>query len=165
MHAGEDDRRADRLGDVVHRAEVEALLLVGLLGLGGEKHHRDVRRGRIGLEQPADFVAIHLRHHDVEQDQVRLRAAGGDTQGLGAIAGDLDPVAAEQQLAHHLQVFRGVVHHQHQRLVRPVKHVVHSLLPIHPIIHNISCRCPAAARSSACACSKSKLRTAAARAA
>ena len=58
----------ERLGDVVVGAEVEALGLVGGRALGGQQDHRH----RPPLAQLAhDLDAVEVRHHDVEQDDVR----------------------------------------------------------------------------------------------
>jgi len=44
--------------DVVDRADIEALLLVDLLGLGGEEDDGNVARGGNVLESAADFIAM-----------------------------------------------------------------------------------------------------------
>jgi hypothetical protein len=67
------DCRADRFGDVIHGAEAEASLLVLGGRFGGEEDDRNAACRRIRLQLPADFVTVHARHHDVEQDQLRMR--------------------------------------------------------------------------------------------
>ena len=99
-HPRQDDGRADRLGDVVHRAQFQALLLVLDLGHGGQEDDRDVTRLRVGLELLADLVAVHAGHHDVEQDQVGRGVGPDDLQRLLAVVGDLDPVVVLEQVAH-----------------------------------------------------------------
>ncbi|MCY1428501.1 hypothetical protein D9M71_443880 [compost metagenome] len=86
-HARLDDQRADRLGDVVHRADLEALGLVVDIGQCGDEDHRDGAGRRLALEHPAHLVAGHARHHHVEQDQVGPLAAG-QLDGLVAVAGE-----------------------------------------------------------------------------
>ena len=58
---------AERLGDVVVGAELEAEDLVDLLGLGGE---HDDRHGAARAQAPADLEAVELGHHHVEHDEV-----------------------------------------------------------------------------------------------
>ena len=74
-HPGQHDRSRERLVDVVDGADVEAFLLVDLLGLGGEEDDGNVARGGNVLESPADFIAVHAGHHHVEQDEIRLLGA------------------------------------------------------------------------------------------
>ena len=59
-----------RLGDVVVGAFREPLLLVRRGGLGGEHDDRDAAREEVPAQLTAGFVAVHLRHHDVEQHEV-----------------------------------------------------------------------------------------------
>ncbi|MCY1365610.1 hypothetical protein D9M69_524640 [compost metagenome] len=124
-YPGEQERRADRLGDVVGGAEVEAVLLVGQLAARGEENHRNVAGRRVGLEAAADLVAVLLRHHHVEQDQVRLRVQRGDAQCLGTAAGGAHAVMLKQQVADQLEVVGHVVDHQDDFLVGAVQDAVH----------------------------------------
>ena len=104
--------RADGLGDVVHRAQLEAHALVFDLGLGSEKNDPDVARLGVLLEPLADLVAVHARHHDVEQDQIWRLIRGGDAQGLFAIVGHPHNVVVAQQAADQRQVVGRVIDHQ-----------------------------------------------------
>ncbi len=113
MHASPQDGRVDRLGQVVHRAEAQAHFLVGVVGQGGQKDDGNVARQRVGLELAADGVAIHLGHHDVEQDQVRRRAGPRDLQRPRAAGRHLHLVEILKQLIHQREVLGCVVHHQH----------------------------------------------------
>src|SRR5262245_22054940 len=63
---------AEGLGDVVVGAHLEAHLLIHVAPLRGEQDHRDVARLLVALERLAGLVAVELRHHDVEHDQVGL---------------------------------------------------------------------------------------------
>ena len=78
--------RLPRLGDVVVGPALEPDNLVLLGGLGGEHDDGQVAGGQRLAQPPARLVAIHLRHHDVEQHDVgRLR--GGERHRLLAVAG------------------------------------------------------------------------------
>jgi hypothetical protein len=87
LHARQHHRRADRLGDVVHPADLEAGRLRFDIGLGRQEQHRDVGGARVLLEAAADLVAVHLGHHHVEQDDVGRRIGLGDLQRALALAG------------------------------------------------------------------------------
>jgi hypothetical protein len=112
-HARHHDRRADRLGDVVHRAQRQATGLVLDLGHRGEEDHRDALGLRVALQPLGILRSVHLRHHDVEQDQVRRALRNRDLQGALAAVGDLDAIFVLEQAAHQHQVVGRVVHHQH----------------------------------------------------
>jgi len=107
----QDDRGADRFGDVVDGAEFEAVFLVGNAIHRRDEDHRDVACGGRCAEFGEDFVAIHFRHHHVEQDQVGWLATG-NLQGSCPRIGGADPVIGLQQLAENREVFGGVIDHQ-----------------------------------------------------
>lgn len=62
---------AERLGDIVDCAQLEALYDFFGLALASEEDDGDVLGGGVGLEAAAGLEAIHDRHGDVEQNQVR----------------------------------------------------------------------------------------------
>jgi hypothetical protein len=68
------DGGVEQLVNVIDRAKLKPFCLILGFGAGGQKDHRNGSRLRIGLEPPADLVAIHVGHRHVEQDQVRLVA-------------------------------------------------------------------------------------------
>jgi len=115
-HPCQQDRGADRLGDEIHPSQVKAEGFVLDSDLGSQEDHRDLPRGGLGLEAPADRVAVHLRYHDVQQDQVGW---GGfhDPQRLLPAVGDLDPVLLLQEPADQVEVVRGIVHDEDGRLL------------------------------------------------
>lgn len=78
---GDEHGRLDRLGDEVGGAFADAALL--LLGVvhGGDENHRDVAGGRVVLQFGENLVAVHLRHHHVEQDEVGRWLGSRDLQG------------------------------------------------------------------------------------
>src|SRR2546429_3213763 len=63
---------AEGLRDVVVRAHVESELLVYVPSLRGEEDHRNVLGRRARLDVLADLVAVELRHHDVQHDEIGL---------------------------------------------------------------------------------------------
>src|SRR5882672_30209 len=64
--------RAERLRDVVVRADVEAQLLVDVPSLRGKEDHRNVLGRRARLDALAHLVAVELGHHDIQHDEVGL---------------------------------------------------------------------------------------------
>jgi len=64
-HPGLNNRSLKRLGDVVDRAQAEALQLILELTPGRDKNHRDIPGAIVSFERPADGVAIHPGHHDI----------------------------------------------------------------------------------------------------
>ena len=84
---GRELAQAERLGDVVVGAELQADDLVELGVLGGQ---HDDRHARFGADDAADLDARQLGQHQVEQDEVR--ALGTELgQGLAAVGGGDDP--------------------------------------------------------------------------
>jgi len=84
-------REVDRLRDVIVRARLESLDLV--LGRVERRLHddRNERQRFVRLDPAGDFDTVDLRHHDVEQDQVR-RGRIDLVQRLRAVAGRFRPV-------------------------------------------------------------------------
>jgi len=110
--AGLDRRDVEGLGDVVDHSPLEPPGLVLPAVLGGEEDDRNVLQRGILLQTAADLVAIHLRHHDVQQDQVGL-VYNDHLEGLLAAGGDLHQVVAFQRLHQHPAVCRNVIDDQH----------------------------------------------------
>src|SRR5258706_2005252 len=124
QHPGphDDFLRIERLGQEVVRAGGQAGYPGGTIDLRGQEHDRDEAQTRIGLEGAAKREAVHPRHGDVEQDQVRLRRPD-HLEGLQPVR-RLPQIAAglfemrDEQLAIRLEI----VDHQDDRL----RHVAHT---------------------------------------
>ena len=95
LHAGDELADAERLGDVVVGAELEAADDLLLLALGGEHDDRQLELPLADL--PADFVAVELRQHDVEQQQVGRFAERRGESGV-AVRGRADVVALRAKI-------------------------------------------------------------------
>src|SRR5713101_5802208 len=87
----------DRLGKVVRRARDDALVPILLEGLGGDGDDRQRLVGRVLADRLHGLVAVHLRHHDVQQHQVHVGVAlqGGDAVLAVLRVEHLEPVALE----------------------------------------------------------------------
>ena len=104
--AGGQLAQAERLGDVVVGAELEADDLVELRVLG--RQHQD-RHARFGPDDPADLDPGQLGQHQVEQDEVRAFGAERE-QGLATVGGGDDPEAVRlERLGERLAQGRLVV--------------------------------------------------------
>ena len=89
-HAGAHELGVDRLADVVDRAMRKPDRFVFGIAEGGQEQDRDLPGRLVRLEAVADLVAVHSRHHDVEQDQVGTRLLDDRERG-GAALRDQDP--------------------------------------------------------------------------
>ena len=99
----------ERLGQIVVAAGVQSLDHVPRIGFRGYKDDRDRSQRGILLEHAHDADAVELRHHDVEQDQIRLEAAGF-RKPLFAIRGGRHLVAVRLEAhAQDFEIFRRVV--------------------------------------------------------
>ena len=64
-------RHIDRLGDEVSRTQRQTAILGTRVAGGSDKDHRNIAQQWVRLQTPAGLISIHLRHHDVEQNQSR----------------------------------------------------------------------------------------------
>src|SRR5258708_3234295 len=84
-------------------ATQQAALAVDLLTLGAEHDHVRAFERRVLFDLLADFVAVHVRHHDVQEDERWLQAAH-TPQAFFAVGRGLNGVAlALQQIAERAQ--------------------------------------------------------------
>ena len=75
----------ERLRDEVVRAGLDRLRL--LRPVARREHDHGQHRRLLALAEPAaDGVAVELRHHDVEQDEVRFRRLGELEGGVAVVA-------------------------------------------------------------------------------
>ena len=114
-HACQHHRRTQRLGDVVHRPQRQAALFFFGGVERGDADHRDVARQRVVAQAPHHLVAVHARHHQVEQDQVGPRVGGRQPQRRRARVGGAHRVLAHQQLAQNREVLGHIVDNEHGR--------------------------------------------------
>src|SRR3990172_1625575 len=76
LYALEQLLGAEGFGDVViHFGDMQPQHLVDGLGLGGDHNDWDLAQLFVGLDTLIDFPAVHVRHHQIEQDQVGAFAA------------------------------------------------------------------------------------------
>jgi hypothetical protein len=109
LDPGDQRGLVDRLGQVLLGAGLEALDHVDRVRLGGDQDDRHERQPGLALEPPADLDAVHLGHHNVEQDEIRMVFAGGRQGGLAVGRGQDVVALAGQAGAEDVQVRRVVV--------------------------------------------------------
>src|SRR5262249_9645447 len=92
LNSAKHDWGGEWLMDVVYRSDFEALHLVDFVGPGSKEDNRYFTRVGVRFQPATDFKAIHIRHHDIEQDKIRLLRASGDRQRLFTVGCDSRPV-------------------------------------------------------------------------
>ena len=117
FRAGHQFAGVDGLGQVIVGAYFEAFDLHLLRCPRRHQHDGDVVEFRIGLDDPAQRGAIHLGHHHVANDQVRL-ALVGFFEAFLAVLGGFDAVCTAQDRGHVLAHLGVVLHHENQRGLR-----------------------------------------------
>lgn len=118
LDAGHQLALVHRLGQHVVRPVLEQLHPVLDGGERGHHDHRDEPRGLALAEPAADREAVHDRHHDVQEDQVR-RVGGGPLDGLGPVLGGgghvAEPVEDVLEIPDDVRL---VVDHEHLEVSR-----------------------------------------------
>src|SRR5262249_7278959 len=102
----------ERLGDVVDDAHHFYEALADLIALRAHQDHWNIAELGVGGEPATKLVAGHLRHHEVEQDQIRARLPDRGGAGLDVARGlDLVSRFGQHQL-HHLGDGGAVIDHE-----------------------------------------------------
>mmetsp|Transcript_40492 Transcript_40492/g.120789 ORF Transcript_40492/g.120789 Transcript_40492/m.120789 type:complete len:240 (-) Transcript_40492:2164-2883(-) len=111
-HARDELLTVERLLDVVHAARLKAALDVVDAAVGGDHDDWDGDAGVALVDRLADFVSVHVWHHDVQQHDVGEHFARlEEIESVLAAHGLLDPVALErEQLRNDVLVDDVVVH-------------------------------------------------------
>ena len=82
MKAGAEFQGVKGFGEVIIRAQVEALEEIPLLAARGKQQHIDIRRVFALAEPLANLDSFHLRHHPVQDSQARGVRAIENAQSL-----------------------------------------------------------------------------------
>ena len=122
VNARLENGRVGWFGDKVHRTHRKTFGHIGGFTHCRQKNHGHVGTGGIGLDLAADLKTVHLRHHHVQQNEVRNLSLPQDLQGALATAGDLDLVVIAQQFHHDIEVVGHVVDHQQGGFAGRVHH-------------------------------------------
>jgi hypothetical protein len=105
----QQNRGPHRLGDVVHRTQLQPGQLVAVVVHGSDEDDRRALQPGHAAQAAQHFESVHVGHHHVQQDQVWIRCARRHLQGALTRVGHPDGEAATQQAAQQRQVFRRVV--------------------------------------------------------
>jgi hypothetical protein len=104
-----DDSGRKRFMDIIHSADLETTGFVFGTSLSCQKNDGDFACSGIGLEAGTDFVAVHARHDDVEEDEIGLYFGRGESEGLFAAGGDFGFVGILESARNHSNIERRVV--------------------------------------------------------
>ena len=105
--------RLDRLGHVLGGARIDAALALSGADVRGQGDDREVRAPRQLAHGPHRRVAVHHRHHDVDEHDVDVRRALEDRDALlAALRRDHLELAALEQRGEGEDVAEVVVDHQ-----------------------------------------------------
>ena len=91
LDPGDQLLRAERLGQVIVRADFESGHDVALLGFRGQHDDRHSSGPRIAAEAAADRQAVDTGQHQIEQNQIRFEFGRLSQRSLAGVA-KLDPV-------------------------------------------------------------------------
>ena len=117
LHARDDLARAERLGDVVVGADLEADEPVDLVG--ARRHEDD--GDALGLEAPRQLEAVDTRQHDVDQCEVDAVLGGRRDRGGAVGCRDGRVAVGAQVLGEHRDDLLVVVDHENGRHLIPPK--------------------------------------------
>ena len=110
--SGQGDGGHDGFGQVVHCAEFQATQFFFGFTERGHEDHRDVVGSGLGAQDLECLVAIHARHHHIQQDEVWRISFVGDAQGFFTGGGGTDLVKGLQQRGEHAEVVRVIIDDQ-----------------------------------------------------
>ena len=71
----DETARVEWLGDCIERPGLLHELAADLVALRAHEHDRQVLQLRVGAHLAAELVAVHPRHHEVEQHQIDVALA------------------------------------------------------------------------------------------
>ncbi len=101
------------LCEVIVRAGLEPGDLIVYPRFGSEHNDRDMGQPWVFSQPLAHFIAVHIWHHDVEQDQVRVLALClGQSLTSSGCGHDLIPLALQQK-PNEFQTVQIIINHQY----------------------------------------------------
>ena len=104
------------LGNVVGTTQRETLHLGLQVIQRRQKYNRTVSGRLVGLEALTHLIAVHVGHHDIQQDHFGLMPVG-EVQCFLALVGDQQAIAfILQGLIEDFEVLRIVIHKQNRHL-------------------------------------------------
>jgi hypothetical protein len=104
----------DGPGNVIDRADPEALDLALLGVAGGDEDDGGGTVFLNGLEPSADLDAVELGHYDIEQDEVWPMIPHGGDRRLARVGGNYGQILAFQSFSQDLNVDRLVVDNENR---------------------------------------------------
>ena len=116
-----EDRWIDRFCHVIRCAQFESLRFISGLVHCGQKNNRDIPGQFIFLKPPANLIAVHIRHHDIQKNKVG-RFLIGDLKGHRATGGCFDDVVVTENAFDDVEVFGRVVNREYGEFFSHVRH-------------------------------------------
>ncbi len=112
-HAGEERHVVHGLGEEVVGTRLQAAHAVGGVGERGHHHHRDIGGRGVRLQAAAHLETVHLRHHHVQQHDVRPLAPGEIEAGGAVVGGDDVEILAGKLRLEEFDVHLDIVDYQY----------------------------------------------------
>src|SRR5678815_940462 len=104
--------RLNRLRDVVHGAQVQAGDLIRDFAKSRQKDNDDVAGSHAGLDPSANFKAVHIGHHHIEKNEIRMSTLC-DVERRPSVCRDEDAMTtAVKNAGQYLDVYGAVVDNQ-----------------------------------------------------
>ena len=119
VYPGPDDGGMVGLGDIVHRPQHQASLLILRVPQAGNENHRHVLGDDLLLHLPQQIKAVHTWHDYVQQHQRKILHTGMVQPRLGGVD-HRNVVILLQNGAQHIGLDRAVVNNQN---LLPVFHI------------------------------------------
>ena len=112
LHTQNEFLRAKWLADVIVAAGFKPCDPVALLGFGGQEDDRHLLQPGIGADDPADLHSVKIRHHDVQDEEVRQEGTSGANAGRGIIHGFHLVALGLEMVGHEIGDIRLVIDNQ-----------------------------------------------------
>ena len=106
--------RIEGLCNVIDRTQLDAFQFAFHIRNSRDKYHRYPARPAIRPQAPHNLIPIHLRHHDIQQDQVRLGISRSNFQCQSAIQRRADNIVVFKRFFQRINILRDVIYDQNR---------------------------------------------------
>src|SRR5450631_1860910 len=109
-------RGREGLMNIIHRSHLKPPRLIVNFSLTRQKNYRDILGLRILFQARTNLVAVHPRHHYIQQNQVRCGILIRQLQSLCPIRRNANLIGVLQDRVHYLNVCGLIVHKKYDLL-------------------------------------------------